>query len=448
MGIASSVTQSARPSAVAAAAALPVGKFKVTGTGLLVFACGLSATYAVEIVGRVYLAELVLPLIGLIVALTARPGGLTASREFWLIVLALLAMLGGYLLSDLIANTPEAQSLKGLGRVLFVITDFVALAYIVAADRANLRWFVLGLGLGGLAVSRFVDHMPMMSPFGWKFGYAPAAIFTLAAVVYSMPRTLATAAFVVLGVLSMMLDARAYSGLCLLLAAMLWTRAERKSSKPAGKAGYVKLAMGAAVALGLVFFLLKSTEDSWTQERRAQSSVGRFLYLRIGAEAILGSPLIGYGSWGQSRDIAEVEKKVLTESNDPHVRGNEITGNALSMHSQILQAWLEGGLGAGWFFLLYGFLLVKAARYLLVARAWDALSPAMMFIVFNGLWHSIMSPFTAVHRVDIAMACVVVVALAMERAMAKRGRRSESDAVRPDARTRLPAARSALRSRP
>jgi hypothetical protein len=432
----------------AAAGAHAVGKLKVTAAGLLVFACGLSATYAVEIVGRVYLAELVLPLVGLIVALTGRPKSLTALREFWIICAALLAMLAGYVLSDLIAGTPEAQSLKGLGRVLFVITDFLALAFIVAADRANLRWFVLGLGLGGLAVSRFVDHMPMMSPFGWKFGYAAAAIFTLAGVVYSVPKVVATAGFVVLGVLSMFLDARAYSALCLLLAALLWTRAERTSIRPTGTGGYVKLAVGAAVALGAVFFLLKSTENSWTQERRAQSSVGRFLYLQIGAEAIFGSPLIGYGSWGQSREIAEVEKRVLLESNDRHVRDNEITGNALSMHSQILQSWLEGGLGAGCFFLTYVFLLLKAARQLLVARGWDALSPAMMFIVFNGLWHSIMSPFTAVHRLDIAMGCVVVVALAMERALQKRGRRKVMAPVTPDVRRRLPAGQSASRSRP
>ncbi len=401
-------------------AGLAVERFKVTGLALLVLACGMSATYAVEIVGRVYLAEILLPIVAVAAAMTGRLQGLWRQREFRILMLALMAMLCGYVASDLVADTPQARYLRGWGRVMFVVTDFLSLAVIVAADRRNLRWFVLGLGIGGLAITRFLDHLPLMSPFGWKFGYGPAAIFALAATAYAMPRVAAAGAFAFLGALSMYLDARSYSALCMLIGALLWTSADRRGARKGAARNHLKLALGAVVALAVVFLLLKLTEDSWTEQRRAQSSVGRFVYIEIGARAILGSPLIGYGSWGRSREIAAVERQVFTESNNPRVRDGEATGEALSIHSQILQAWLEGGLGAGLFFLVYGWLLLGAARYAVVNRTWDALSPMMIFISFNGLWHLVMSPFSAVHRVDIALACTVIVATAMERQMSRR----------------------------
>jgi len=51
-------------------------------------------------------------------------------------------------------------------------------------------------------------------------------------------------------------------------------------------------------------------------------------------------------------------------------------------------------------------------------RPWDYLSGPLVAILLSGLWHAMMSPFVATHRLDIAMALTAITLVLSERAAA------------------------------
>jgi len=386
----------------------------VTFVGLVVFACGLAEPITVEILGRVYCAELLLPAAAL-VAVALGGAKLFRDRVFWILFLALLGMLLGYVVSDMFADTSSEHYLKGWGRVLFLISDFLALAIVTRQDKRNLWWFVLGVGLGGLVYFRFVEHLASTHHAAWKFSYANHAILAVSALASLLPRGAAAAALLALGAWNMYLDARSFSAMCVAQAGIVWSRANGKGGKLLGK---IKLSAALAAAALVVLFLLNYTANEWSQQRRASSSVGRIIMLQVGVRLIALSPFIGFGSWGQSPQIASIVKDAYAASEDPVAKSYVVSGDVLGLHSQILQAWVEGGILAGVFFIIYIVGAGKALASVSLYRPWDYLSGPLVAILLSGLWHAMMSPFVATHRLDIAMALTAITLVLSERAAA------------------------------
>src|SRR5262245_56538282 len=105
-------------------------RLRVTGIGLFVFACGFAKPFTLEVLGRVYGAEVILPMAA--IAGAALGGArLFRDRVFWVLFIALAGLLLGYVVSDLLAATSSDLYLKGWGRALFLISDFLALAIVV-----------------------------------------------------------------------------------------------------------------------------------------------------------------------------------------------------------------------------------------------------------------------------------------------------------------------------
>jgi O-antigen ligase len=84
---------------------------------------------------------------------------------------------------------------------------------------------------------------------------------------------------------------------------------------------------------------------------------------------------------------------------DAHV----ITGSSAATHSQILQAWVEGGILGVSFFLVFGFQLLKTLPAQLLSRRTDLLTPTLLFYQLYALWSLFMSPFAATTRLLIAL---------------------------------------------
>jgi O-antigen ligase len=403
----------------------PPVRVRVTGIGLLAFACGATALWRFNLIGDVYAAELGLPIVAL-AALAAGGARAARDRRFWLLVAAALVTLAGYVLSDLIRATPELRYLRGWGRMALVITDFVCLAILLAHDRRSLWWFVLGAGVGGVAYLRLVEGLPLSS---WKFGYGEPMAFAGAALACFAPPRIASLGFVLLGALSINYETRTLAAACFAIAALLWVRAPRPGAPLARGGRALRIALVGAIAFALTAAALELTDSDWSAQRRESSNVARVAAFEVGVTAIAASPLVGYGSWSEDRALADLQRRLYYERRGlpapPPGSGSEY----FNPHSQLLQAWVEAGVLGVAFFALLGWFALGALRRTALVRPLDALTPILLFVLIMGLWHIAMSPFSAPHRIGIALTAVAVLAAGAPRRRAMRERPPRSIAA-------------------
>ena len=103
---------------------------------------------------------------------------------------------------------------------------------------------------------------------------------------------------------------------------------------------------------------------------------------------------------------------------DTH-RSVEVSRSLLP-HSQILQAWVEGGALGIAFFGLYGWRLIGTIHWYVWKKLPDVLTPLSLFLVVSGFWSLLASPFLGIARIDIAMAVGAIAISIHERRMAAR----------------------------
>lgn len=384
---------------------------RLTGVGLLAFLCGMLQPLTVNLIGEIYAVELLLPAAAM-AALMARGGqGIFRERKFWVLLLAAAVTLAGYVLSDIVRESRPDQYLRGWGRILILVVDFIALALLVGQDKRNLWWFALGMGVGGVLHLRLLLHAPIAI---WKFGYAEPMLLIAASLGWLLPMRFAAAWLAVLGLVSMWYDFRSFAAICFLLAAYVWMRARRpqQSLASGGKSLRLLIAVGAAAVLAIGTLLL--TESGHSSQRRAESNAGRAAAIEVGLIAIAQSPVLGYGSWTEDRELAALYLKRFLEMRgirDP----NTDPGKHFTPHSQILQAWVEGGLLGAVFFIVLGYQLLRATRWIILARPVDALTTLLLYFYISCAWNLFMSPFSAPHRIQIALGAAIVVLAAIER---------------------------------
>src|SRR5262249_37110112 len=222
------------------------------------------------------------------------------------------------------------------------------LSVVIGQDRRNLWWLALGMGVGGMLYLRLVMHTPIAV---WKFGYAEPVFLVVAALCAFLPGKVAAAALAALGLNSMWFDFRSFAAICFLLAAYLWVRSARPAQPLVVRGRSSRLWIVVALAGVLIAGTLAST-GGCAQLRRGESNAGREAAIEAGVYAVAHSPVIGYGSWTENRELAEYYLKRYLELRgirDPNAR----VDSQFSPHSQVLHAWVEGGVfGAMFFFVI------------------------------------------------------------------------------------------------
>src|SRR5262245_41213390 len=277
-------------------------RIRITGLAVLAFVVGATSRYKLYLLGELYLAELLLPLAGLAACFA---GGAAILRVplFRTLLGAMAVSLAGYVLSDLMRGSEPAQYLRGWARTLVLATNFVSLCLLIGADRRTLWWFVLGTGIGGVVYLRLAFGLPLPV---WKHGYAEYMTPAVVAASHLLPSYLVVPAHLWLAWLSLRWDYRSHALIMILLAALLWLRGRRR--RPA-------IALNAVLALAVVgvvtVAMVDSSASDYERGRRGASDVGRSLGLQFGAEAVLNSPLIGYGSWAASEELTELASGIL-----------------------------------------------------------------------------------------------------------------------------------------
>lgn len=381
------------------------GRLQVTGLAVPALLIGATSPLTFEVIAEIYVPEFLLPILA-IVALAGAGGGQKLTISLKVFFALGLLMLFGYAVSDLTAHTEAARYLRGWARVGALVTDFCSLALLATIDRRLLWWYLLGTALGTLSLD-LITHVPLDA---WKFRYGDAVLTLAACSAYFLPLTLSTVLLITGGVVCVYLDSRAQGAFSLAAALALWARPGQFKNDTTNGVAYLKLLVVGTLLLAVLLIAVVKTQSTYG-DRRDQSNTDRFTALAISLKAITKSPIIGYGSWGQGTDAyAEDLERSLIASGQQSFRTDIFVA-----HSQLLQSWMEGGLFAAAFFLIYGFYLLRSLYYLFLRRRADGLTPLFAFVLTMAIWHLFMSPFGGDHRLQIALGIAVICALEKER---------------------------------
>ena len=389
------------------AAAVPAWSIRFTILGVACFLCGATVGVKFDVVGDLYLLEILVAVLALQCVLARGLGKGFVAPIFLGFLAAGLITFCGYLLADLNAANEPWQYLKGWGRVAFLITDTAALMILAAHGRQNIWWLALGIGIGGIA-SLAIGGVPLTQ---WKLGYGEYAAIVVVALVPLCPPVLAAALMAVFGAGCMVADYRSLGAVVLATAAVMsW---QRTTVRGLSAGNWFRIAVVVCLAASAMAALLWSTEDEYAQ-RRQESNIGRYVGLVVGWRAIAESPVIGYGSWAADEKFGRMSKSEI-EKLDRDSRRPVVVTNSMLPHSQFLQAWIEGGVLGAAFFAMYGWCLLGGLRWFALQRPRDRISPLFLFFILGGLWNLLASPFLGIHRVNIAIAVAAVAVAAYER---------------------------------
>lgn len=385
---------------------------KLTPVAALSFLCGALHLLKLNFVGELYGTEVALLLLAIVARPSSRGDNPMKSPQFrWFLVLGVLS-LAGYMISDLVRGSTPEQYMRGWARITFVITDFVAMSMMIANDRRNLWWFVLGLAMGSIAYLKLIDHASLRDMRAWKFGYCVPVVLGICCVSVALPLRVSSALLVGIGVYSIWWDARIYGGICFFIATMLWVRASPRMRGSRLLARLLIVGAIATVALGLS---LSRTHDDFEQRRDA-SNFGRAVAFRAGLNAIFESPVIGWGSWSKGPELLSIAREAIKDEKESSGRAFYAEErNYVSPHSQILQAWVEGGILGAAFFLFLGKQMLGSLRWTALSRRIDRYTPIILFYFSAQLWHLVESPLGQTQRIHVALAAAITVMVYAER---------------------------------
>ncbi len=394
-------------------------------------ACGLLLQVKVVVVGELYVGEVLL-LAAAAVAFLVRGVGRQVVPWFpWAFAAAGFLMLLGYVIADLAAATMPAQYLRGWARTVWFGLDFLSLIVLVSHGQRLLGWFVAGLAIGILADMLIAGTA--LTVTSWKSGYGFAAGMLAVLLAGYLPTLLAGAILGGFGVLAILLDFRSLGAIFLIAGGIILARSRRETTSHSRFLRMVLVTFGTAAALAAVAMTMMQSESDY-HKRRQESNIGRYIGLKVAMEAVSDSPVIGYGSWAADKAYVQLLRREFAKA----TAGKDIGGNpgdSLLPHSQLLQVWVEGGILAAMFFVLFGVAILAALRWLVLFHRGGPLTPLYTVLLISGMWDLCFSPFLGQHRIHVATVLAALSLLAWERAAAR-------SAVRAGHGARLPASNS------
>jgi hypothetical protein len=367
---------------------------------LVLVMVGLSLPISMTFVGELYAGELFLLLL-MAGQLVCKPQTVSQwPRHIQAALLATALMLIGYMLSDAIAGTQPVNYLRGWAKVFFLGVNIAGLYMLVRGSSDRFAWLTLGLACSSVAVGIVaLRSEPFLVAWKLDLGY-PVTLATVSFLVlgrYSR-RYLAPAALFGLGALHVILDSRSMGAGCILCACLQLSRVTQMRRWKLISYGVTVaiLALGAGV---VAFTYMEGSAEF--AKRRLTSNVGRTAGLIIGAREIAKSPVFGHGSWS-GFDSGAVDRYEA----DLRKAGVKILGKMdfIGAHSQLLQAWYEGGVLAAIFPFYFGFLLIKGMRAFRKKEV-PLLNSALLIRLFllNSSWSLLLSPLSGIHRIYIAL---------------------------------------------
>ncbi|HEX6961356.1 MAG TPA: O-antigen ligase family protein, partial [Lacipirellula sp.] len=319
----------------------------------------------------------------------------------------------GYVISDMIRDTPSIDYLRGWSRWIAMGASFATLAWLGSKNIGYLTAFLAGLAIGTCLTPFAMGAAPGIRVF-WKF-YAGLPVCILAILFVSRFRPwVSVAALLGLAVLSVALDSRSFAMLCILAAGISWLAIRRTSNHWARRTAVSKTSMAiaalliVATALSAVFLIRLLGERYGYAERFQRSNATRMVSAIVTWSAIQQSPFVGYGSWPRDAELARKRDELVSEAKGTKAFRTTAQDDLIISHSQILQGWLEGGLLGLTFFGCLTWLLFRQLTWLSLISPFTSLTPLIAFMQLICAWNLFLSPFSGAQRVYIPATCVLI----------------------------------------
>jgi O-antigen ligase len=399
---------------------VPVESLRLDATAFFVATCGALSHLSVKMIGEIPAGEALLLLVATVMFLIRGIGPYFSPRFFWTMFASGMLMIVGYLVSDLVSVTGPAQYLRGWARVFMMVADCIAVQIVVSHGRRYLWWFVVAFA-ASLLFTNLANGTPL-TVAEWKSGgYGFAVGLLLAVVCGYLPRLAAGVVLCGFGLLSVMLDFRSVGGVFLFCGVLFAVRA-----MSGGRSRFPVLRVSAmiiviAVAVGALALALVGSDDEYL-ERRLESNSGRYVGLMIATRAIVDSPLIGYGSWAADPRYTKMLRQEAARAS-AHTRRPVEVGHSMMPHSQVLQAWVEGGVLGALFFLIYGAAILRSVLWVAHRHEPGRMTPLLLIILVLGAWNLVASPFLGAHRILIMLAIAAIALISAERRHSRAGLR-------------------------
>ncbi|HZL35137.1 MAG TPA: hypothetical protein VFC78_07495 [Tepidisphaeraceae bacterium] len=133
--------------------------------------------------------------------------------------------------------------------------------------------------------------------------------------------------------------------------------------------------------------------------------------MKFSLEAIVASPLLGYGSWPRSRALAHEYLRQMTLHAGHNWWLPEGDRDLIPSHSQLMQAWLEAGILGVPFFC---YLIMSSCSWLkrLIGQLELGAATGLVVIFLTmSVWDALFSPFSGAVRISIAITVALIAAL-------------------------------------
>jgi hypothetical protein len=388
----------------------------------------LLVAFEIRVVGHLVLAEFVLLLSLPFLLARARD---QIDRPMKVILGFGLLWLASQILTDLVRHTAFHDFARGWSRIFFTLSSLLAIDLICRNKSRRLALFGFGLSLG-LLLGYVVSPTAFQRTDSWKFGIGPP-VTLLIALAATRPRVqrfalLPIGILCVAAFLNLALGARSLGGICLLAAGYLAFQAyslRGAHGAPRLSARKVAVVTGLTLLLGLGF--LRGYEyaaghgllGQAAKAKYALQSNGKIKLIApfaadrptflIGIRAIEASPVIGHGSWARNPKyttevVAELKKDGYIV--DPNLMNQLRTEDRIPAHSYLLEAWVDGGIAGGIFWLVI--LGLVGAVFLTLYAIRDKLSPLIAFLMMSLAWSIFLSSYGDNDRIIAAYSIVVM----------------------------------------
>jgi len=366
---------------------------------VLLFLIGAAYAIPIQLLGSILTGELLaIPIVT--VAFMYRPR-FSLSTQGVIIALSVITFLS-YVVSDIYRESAPENYLRGWARCGFMIVNLQAFYLLSAGKLKNLHLLLCGWATGYfiLAIIEFGDF----SNHAWKFGYSFP--FAIAAQSLASAGGVTTQVLVSLttAIINFTMDYRSFSAFLLLVAIFIPARGRIS-----------KLIYCTAIALPITYAFSYMGYQYWIDKnpemasRHIESNSERAATLEMGFDYIMASPYIGYGSWPYDPYFTKTAFAIAKSKGS--IRGyDQESHGTIAAHSQILQAWIEGGILATLFFAYMLFHLTSGLMYYLRYPSLPFFS-VFAFILIDVIVELIVSPLGIVARTLIPVASAAAVIL-------------------------------------
>lgn len=372
----------------------------------------------IEIIGRLFLVEIIYLLIALWIFLTDFRRKILSSLLIKRVLLLCVCWFLAQVFTDIYRETQFFDYSRGWAKIFFFGTNLIALYALIKDNERRLVLFVIGMATGGLLKTIFFPDVHFLGGSIWKFGYAgPVLIFLVLGSTRLKNRYFPAFLLIAIGILNLFFDARSAALGCggaatAIFLANSYRFAKKKYSLERKLIPKTPVAVIIIVVMAATLWFFYGLSGRYhigidIGQRQMTETERNPFYGRLGIvaglKAAIDSPVIGHGSWARDMEYVFFLSDLRSWIG---LKEGMFRSDLIPSHSYLVGAWVEAGIFGLIFWLFVFYQAIKGFFCLILLN--PRLIPILALILIGFLWSIWLSPFGAQVRINAAFNIVVV----------------------------------------